>query len=126
MRPRRHRDRHGRGLRSPLHRADVPARLSRAESFANSAAAEFARARTREPELLAEVVLAVDAVPSADSTEPTFGRVFPATPNRPTHIVLYRRVIEDHARGADFGLGEARDAIIAEVVADQVDILRRI
>ncbi|MGC3021393.1 MULTISPECIES: hypothetical protein [unclassified Brevibacterium] len=119
MRSRRHRDRHGRGLRSPLHRAAVPAKLSRAESFAQAAAAEFARMRTREPDLLAEVVLAVDAVPPASSTEPSFGRVFPATANRATHIVLYRRVIEDHAGT------ENRDALIAEVVADQVDILRR-
>lgn len=126
MRTRRHRDRHGRGLRSPLHRADVPARLSRAEIFAQAAAAEFARARTREPDLLADVVLAVDAVPSPDSTEPTFGRVFPATANRATHIVLYRRVIEDHAGHTELDDGEVRDAIIAEVVADQVDILRRI
>jgi hypothetical protein len=119
MSSRRHRDRHGRGLRSPLHRADVPARLTRAESFARVAAAEFARMRDREPGLLNDVVLAIDAVPPASSTEPSFGRVFPATPDRSTHIVLYRRVIEDHADSA------ARDALIAEVVADQVDILRR-
>ncbi|MGO0604682.1 MAG: metallopeptidase family protein [Brevibacterium sp.] len=119
MRPRRHRDRHGRGLQSPLHRAKVPARLSRAESFAAVAAAEFARMRRREPALLAEVVLAVDSVPPASSTEPSFGRVFPPAGDRPTHIVLYRRVIEDHAGS------EARDALIAEVVADQIDILRR-
>ncbi len=97
----------------------MPARLTRAESFAKVAAAEFARLREREPGLLADVVLAVDAVPPASSTEPSFGRVFPATANRTTHIVLYRRVIEDHAGS------EVRDALIAEVVADQVDILRR-
>ncbi|WP_166970998.1 metallopeptidase family protein [Brevibacterium atlanticum] len=119
MRSRRYRDRHGRGLRSPLHRAQVPARLSRAQSFAKVAAAEFARMREREPALLAEVIFAIDGVPPASSTEPCFGRVFPATSNRLTHIVLYRRVIEDHAEA------DTRDALIAEVVADQVDILRR-
>ena len=102
-----------------MYRAEVPARLSRAGSFAKVAAAEFARMRGREPDLLAEVVLAVYSVPPASSTEPSFGRVVPAAGYRPTHIVLYRRVIEDHAGG------EARDALIAEVVADQVDILRR-
>src|SRR5699024_6427671 len=71
MSSRRHRDRHGRGLRSPLHRADVPARLTRAESFARVAAAEFARMRDREPGLLNDVVLAIDAVPPASSTEPS-------------------------------------------------------
>ena len=45
--------------------------------------------------------------------------MFPAAGDRPNHSVLYRRVIEDHAGS------EARDALIAEVVADQVDILRR-
>lgn len=118
MSTRRRRDRHGRGLRSPLYRADVPARLGRAASFAQLAAEEFARHRAREPELLAEVVLAVDAVPPAGSTEPSFGRVFPATSHRRTHIVLYRRPIEYHS------LGGQRQALIAEVIADQVDLLR--
>lgn len=99
--------------------ADVPARLSRSEIFAKVAAEEFARMRAREPSLLAEVVLAIDLVPPAGSEEPAFGRVFPAAANRPTHIVLYRRVIEDHADA------DQREALIAEVVADQVDILRR-
>ncbi|SMX68327.1 MULTISPECIES: metallopeptidase family protein [unclassified Brevibacterium] len=117
MSTRRHRDRHGRGLRSPLFLADVPARLRRGESFARVAAEEFARFRAQEPALLAEVVLAIDAVPPASSTEPAFGRVFPATANRLTHIVLYRRVIEYHSSGQ-------RDSLIAEVVADQVEILR--
>src|SRR5699024_6190463 len=97
MRSRRHRDRHGRGLRSPLHRADVPARLTRAESVARVATADVARMRDRDPALPGVVVLAIDAVPPASATEPSFGRVFPATPDRSTHIVLYRRVIEDHA-----------------------------
>src|SRR5699024_7406597 len=119
MRSRRHRDRHGRGLRSPLHRADVPARLTRAESFARGAAAGFARMRDRESRLRSDAGRAIDAVPPVAATEPGFGRVSPRTPDRSTHIVLYRRVIEDHA-----GSG-ARDALIAEVVADQVDILRR-
>lgn len=117
MSTRRHRDRHGRGLRSPLFLADVPARLRRGESFARVAAEEFARFRAQEPALLAEVVLAIDAVPPASSTEPAFGRVFPATPQRFTHIVLYRRVIEYHSGGR-------RDSLIAEVIADQVEILR--
>lgn len=119
MSSRRHRDRHGRGLRSPLFLADVPARLSRSEVFARTAAEEFALLRAREPALLAEVVLAIDMVPPASSEEPAFGRVFPATGIRPTHIVLYRRVIEDHAET------DQREALIAEVIADQVDILRR-
>lgn len=118
MSTRRHRDRHGRGLRSPLFLADVPARQRRSDSFARVAAEEFARFRAKEPALLAEVVLAVDAVPPASSTEPAFGRVFPATAARPTHIVLYRRVIEYHATSGQ------RDDLIAEVVADQVEILR--
>ncbi|RBP66140.1 hypothetical protein DFO66_10383 [Brevibacterium sanguinis] len=114
----RHRDRHGRGLRSPLFRADVPARLSRADGFARMASAEFARLKSAEPELLTEVVLAIDAIPPASSTEPSFGRVFPAAGDRRTHIVLYRRVIEDHSSSAQ------RQSLIAEVIADQVDILR--
>ncbi|EKU49244.1 MULTISPECIES: metallopeptidase family protein [Brevibacterium] len=118
MSTRRRRDRHGRGLRSPLHRADVPARETRAQSFARLAAEEFARHRARDPELLADVVLAVDAVPPAGSDEPSFGRVFPATPHRRTHIVLYRRPIEYHS------LGGSRESLIAEVLADQVDLLR--
>ncbi|GAA1849348.1 metallopeptidase family protein [Brevibacterium marinum] len=118
MRTRRHRDRHGRGLRSPLFLADVPARRRRSESFARVAAEEFARFRSQEPTLLAEVVLAIDAVPPASSTEPAFGRVFPATAHRLTHIVLYRRVIESHSSS------DQRDSLIAEVVADQVEILR--
>ncbi len=118
MSTRRHRDRHGRGLRSPLFRADVPARLDRADGFARMASAEFARLKVQEPELLAEVVLAIDTVPPVNSTEPSFGRVFPASGDRPTHIVLYRRVIESHSTSAQ------RQSLIAEVVADQVDILR--
>lgn len=118
MTTRRHRDRHGRGLRSPLFRADVPARLDRADSFARTATAEFARLKSLEPELLADVVLAIDMIPPVNSTEPSFGRVFPANGDRRTHIVLYRRVIEHHSTSAQ------RQSLIAEVIADQVDILR--
>ncbi|GAA1634296.1 MULTISPECIES: metallopeptidase family protein [Brevibacterium] len=118
MNVRRRRDRHGRGLRSSLFRADVPARATRAESFARVAAEEFARHREQEPDLLAEVVLAIDVVPPPGSTEPSFGRVFPATPQRRTHIVLYRRPIEYHS------LGGTRETLIAEVIADQVALLR--
>lgn len=82
------------------------------------AAEEFARFRAQEPATLAEVVLAIDSVPPASSTEPSFGRVFPATAQRPTHIVLYRRVIEYHSTAGQ------RDSLIAEVLADQVEILR--
>lgn len=119
MGPRRQRDRHGRGLRSELFRADVPARIGRAESFAREAAAEFARCKAKEPDLLAEVVLAVDNVPPASSTEPSFGRVYPATAHRGAHIVLYRRVIEYHSTAAQ------RTSLIAEVVADQIEVLRK-
>lgn len=99
--------------------ADVPARMRRSDSFAKVAAEEFAALRSREPSLLAEVVLAIDAVPPPSSVEPAFGRVFPATAGRRTHIVLYRRVIEHHSTP------DQRDSLIAEVVSDQVDILRR-
>ena len=120
MGERRHRDRHGRGLRSPLFLADVPARVRRSESFARVAAEEFARLRAGQPALLAEVVLAIDSVPPASSVEPAFGRVFPGSKDRQTHIVLYRRVIESHSAR---GRGE-RDALIAEVLADQVELLK--
>ncbi|WP_349828700.1 metallopeptidase family protein [Brevibacterium litoralis] len=127
------RDRHGRGLRSPVFRASVPAARTRAQRFARVAAEVMERVRDRAPDELETVVLALDMVPPpgalgegsafADMVDPgttgvELGRAYPAAPGTPPTIVVHRMPVLARAAGpVDL------QVLLGEVIAEQAGLL---
>jgi predicted Zn-dependent protease with MMP-like domain len=130
--PATRRDRHGRGLRSPLLPPELPAARSRAEQFDSVVLAAVAAVELRWPRKLADVEFAVDEVPAVDADELTPGPdvildggvplarylsagIDPA--GRPTkaRVVVYRRPLEIRAADA----GDLED-LVEEVLVEQV------
>ncbi len=125
-RPRR-RDRHGRGLRGPLAPPQVPIALSRSELFDDYVRESVERLVRHWPQLN-EVDFAVQdvpgPVPGEPEPEPTelrsdevpLGRLVPARKKGDSpRIVVYRRPVENRAKGRD-----ERAALVHEVVVEQV------
>lgn len=131
-RSRRSRDRRGRGLRTPLLPAELPAARTRAEQFDHAVLEAVADLEDRWPEELGAIEFAVDEVPAlpAGSVVPTSDVVLdggvPLTRFSPpgvdargratkARVVIYRRPLE--VRAADSGdLGE----LVAEVIGEQL------
>lgn len=127
------RDRRGRGLRTPLLPADVPASRTRAQRFDQAVLEAVADLEERWPGRLDEIEFAVDEVPMIPSDGPEnpsddvvldggvpLTRFVPPgidSRGRPTkaRIVVYRRPLE--VRSSDTGdLGD----LVAEVLGEQV------
>lgn len=130
--PATRRDRHGRGLRSPLLPPELPAARSRADQFDQVVLAAVAAVELRWPSKLADVEFAVDEVPTVDADELTPGpevildggvplaRFLTAgidRAGRPTkaRVVVYRRPLEIRATDA----GDLED-LVEEVLVEQV------
>lgn len=131
-RPRGARDRRGRGLRSPLLPAELPAARTRAQQFDHAVLEAVADLEERWPGELGSIEFAVDEVPTlpAGSVVPTSDVVLdggvPLTRFSPpgvdargratkARVVVYRRPLE--VRAADSGdLGE----LVAEVIGEQL------
>ena len=129
---RRSRDRRGRGLRTPLLPAGLPAARTRAQQFDSAVLEAVADLEGRWPEELDAIDFAVDEVPSlpAGSVLPSSDVVLdggvPLTRFSPpgvdargrvtkARVVVYRRPLE--VRAADSGdLGE----LVAEVLGEQL------
>lgn len=126
------RDRHGRGLRTPLLPPELPAARSRAEQFDQLVLSAVATVESRWPAELADVEFAVDEVPSVTSDEvkpgpevildggvPLARFVAPGVDQagRPTkaRVVVYRRPLEIRAADA----GDLED-LVEEVLVEQV------
>jgi hypothetical protein len=84
------RDRHGRGLRTELFAAPVPAKRSRAAHFARMAGSLFDELRARAAGQLDRVVLAVDFLPDPTAAEPRLAATFNARAEGGHTIVVYR------------------------------------
>ena len=129
------RDRHGRGLRSPLLPADLPAARSRAEQFDDVVLAAVALLEGRWSEQLADVEFAVDEVPQVAQEDVTAGPevvldggvpltrfVAPGVDQRgkPTkaRVVVYRRPLE--IRAAD---SEDLEDLVENVLIEQVSAM---
>jgi hypothetical protein len=127
------RDRRGRGLRTPLLPADVPAARTRAERFDQAVLEAVADLEARWPGKLDDFEFAVDEVPQVQADGPETGsdevvldggvplaRFVPPgmdARGRPTkpRIVVYRRPLE--VRSGDAGeLGD----LVAEVLGEQI------
>jgi predicted Zn-dependent protease with MMP-like domain len=126
------RDRHGRGLRSPLLAADLPGARTRAEQFDQAVLDAAAELELRWPDQLQEIEFAVDDVPSVTpaavlpSTDVVLDAGVPLTRFTPpgvdsrgratkARIVVYRRPLELRAGDAD----DLSD-LVAEVLAEQL------
>lgn len=129
------RDRHGRGLRSPLLPQHVPASRTRAEQFDDAVLEAVADLEDRWPGRLADVEFAVDEVPAVpadggvtpgpevvlDDRVPLARLIPPGVDGRgrPTkaRVVLYRRPLE--ARSLDpVDLGDLALEVLTELLGD--------
>jgi len=118
-RRRRHRDRHGRGLRGPLAPPQVPISLTRSELFDDYVRDSMERLLRRWPQL-EDVEFAVLEVPlpgkgEAEPDAVPLGRVIPGRPGRKSRIVVYRRPVEVRAKAR-----EDRAALVHDVLIEQV------
>lgn len=128
------RDRHGRGIRGPVVRSDVPIAASPADRFDRIASSAVEHVEHRWREQLANVEFAVDLVPSTDvdPTHPTLdgaiesggillAQIIPGQGRRPTHIVLYRKPIELRARSID-DLEDLIHDVVVQVIANYLGL----
>jgi hypothetical protein len=132
---RKFRDRHGRGLRSPLLPADLPAARSRSEQFDQAVLSAVAVVEDRWADELADIEFAVDEVPAVAGTDvapgpdvvldggiPLARFVAPGVDKRgkPTkaRVVLYRRPLEIRATDA----GDL-EHLVEDVLVEQVSAI---
>ena len=112
------RDRHERGLRSPLLPYNAPGYRTRADVFDDLVRDGAERLEARLGKRLGDVEFAAEDIPPSDPTPwergVPLGRVFPANLGQPTRVVLYRRAIEMRSDESDIG------ALVRDVLAEQV------
>jgi len=117
------RDRHGRGLRSPLLPPDVPAARTRSEVFDDMVLDAVEHLEERWSEQLTSVEFAVEDVPQVGEgaelppDEVPLARMVPATGRRPSRIVLYRRPLEARARDPLDLADLVHDVVVEQVAA---------
>jgi Zincin-like metallopeptidase len=113
------RDRHGRGLRSPLHMPDSPGYSTRKERFDGAVAERVGWLERRWGREWGRVDFAVEEVPpsrpAAWEHGVPLGRLFPAEPGLPARVVLYRRPIEQRADDTEDLLALIRDILVENV-----------
>ncbi|MDQ1295365.1 MAG: hypothetical protein QG608_3250 [Actinomycetota bacterium] len=123
---RRHRDRHGHGLRTPLLPQHVPAWRSRSARFDDRVLDAVERLERRWSAELDGVEVAVEDVPPSDpapweDNEIPLGRLFPSNGELPARIVVYRRPVETRAPDEE-DLGPLVHDVVVEQVAHLLQI----
>lgn len=119
----RRRDRHGRGLRSPLVWPPAPATTTRSEAFDDLVLDAVERIERRFAPGIGDVEMAVELVPPSDpapweSAHVPLSRLFPSEKGLPARIVLYRRPIETRVSDrADLA------AVVNDIVVEQLAAL---
>jgi predicted Zn-dependent protease with MMP-like domain len=112
------RDRHGRGLRRPLHPLGSPGMRSRGELFDDAVADAAERLGERWGRRWGKVEFSTEDVPPSDPAPweegVALGRLFPADLGQPTRIVLYRRPIEQRCDPHELR------ALVRDVLAEHV------
>jgi hypothetical protein len=123
---RRHRDRHGRGMRGPVAPPQVPLAVSRADTFDSLVHDSAERLRRRLPQLadvdfgVREVPwLGADEDPGAPGDPVPLGGVIRGRGGRRDRIVVYRRPVELRSRGRD----ECAQLVHDVVVEQAADLL---
>ncbi|KAB5608340.1 metallopeptidase family protein [Bifidobacterium jacchi] len=94
-----YRNRHGRGIRTPMFGTRLPRYRTRSGMFDDMVAAQLRRLNGAWPELIRPVQFAVEDVPPSDpapweSHPNPSSRCFPASHGVPARIVLYRMPIQ--------------------------------
>lgn len=113
------RDRHGRGLRSPLHLPDSPGYVTRKERFDRAVADRVLWLEQRWGREWGRVDFAVEEVPPSRPTAwehgVPLGRLFPAASGLAARVVLYRKPIEQRAADPEDLLALIRDVLVENV-----------
>ncbi|WP_026645006.1 MULTISPECIES: metallopeptidase family protein [Bifidobacterium] len=97
-----YRNRHGRGMRTPMFGTRLPRYRTRSGLFDDLVVAQIRRLSAAWPELVRPLQFAVEDVPPSSPApwerEPRlFSQAFPAEHGAPARIVLYRLPIQTHA-----------------------------
>jgi predicted Zn-dependent protease with MMP-like domain len=117
------RDRHGRGLRSPLLPPDVPAARTRSEVFDDMVLDAVEHLEERWSEQLTAVEFAVEDVPQVDDDadvppdEVPLAKAVPASGRHPSRIVIYRRPLEARAHDPLDLADLVHDVVVEQVAA---------
>ncbi|BAQ31496.1 metallopeptidase family protein [Bifidobacterium scardovii] len=115
-----YRNRHGRGVRTPMFGTRLPRYRTRSGMFDDMMAAQIRRLDAAWPELVRPLQFAVEDVPPSQpapwEAKPNFNsQYFPASHGIPARIVLYRMPLQSLARDrADLQL-LIRDEIVARI-----------
>ncbi|NED97171.1 metallopeptidase family protein [Phytoactinopolyspora alkaliphila] len=118
------RDRHGRGLRTPLAPPESPLSRSRAQRFDDLVLESVERLDRRWKDELAKVEFAVEDVPVLDDWPHDWvplARAFASTGALPARIVVFRRPLETRAKG-EFRLRDLVSDVIAEQVGEMLGV----
>ncbi|MBM6699041.1 metallopeptidase family protein [Bifidobacterium pullorum subsp. saeculare] len=112
-----YRNRHGRGMRTPMFGTRLPRYRTRAGLFDDLVAAHLRRLAAAWPELIRPVQFMVEDVPPSDPApweeEPSLGsRCFPAGRGVPARIVLYRLPLQTHAHDREELEWAIRDELV--------------
>ena len=112
------RDRHGRGLRRPLHPLGSPGALSRSEVFDDLLLDAAERLEARWGREWGRLEFGAEDVPPSDPSPwergVPLGRLFPADLGQAGRIVLYRRPMEQRAEPHDM------PTLMRDVLAEHV------
>lgn len=122
---RRHRNRHGRGLRGDMMPPGLPGSRTRAERFEDLVAESAERLEVLWGQPIAAMLFSVELLPrekSLDYSEASgrpvpLGRALGASPRRAARVVIYRRPVEQLA-GPDVLLPELVHLAVVEQVAE--------
>ena len=118
MNTRTRRDRHGRGLRRPLHPLGAPGTRSRGEIFDDAVYEAAERLEERWGRRWGKLEFSTEDVPPSDPAPweegVALGRLFPADLGQPARIVLYRRPIEQRCEPQELR------ALVRDVLAEHV------
>lgn len=107
-------------MRGPLAPNGVPVARSRAERFDDAVLDALEHLERRWASELAGVVVLVEEVPpapSSESAEVPLGRVEPAQRRRPARLVVYRRPLEARAKDPH-DLEDLAVLVLVDLVAD--------
>ena len=115
-----YRNRHGRGVRTPMFGMRLPRYRTSTGIFDDLLAAHIRRLNEAWPKLIQPLQFAVEDVPPSDPTpwenEPNVcSRLFAAGHGVPTRIVLYRLPLQSRARGREELQWAIRDELVARI-----------
>lgn len=112
------RDAHGRGMRGPLLRPELPGYRTRSERFDDLVAEASSRLAVRWGSQWGRLEFGVEDVPPSDPAPwehgIPLGRVLPGEYGAPTRVVLYRRPLDQRASDDEI------PGLVRDILAEQV------